>query len=176
MSGPIQLSRRPPAPVVAKDAGARTRELLAFELASERYALPLDCVREIVRVPVITEVPRGPEHVLGVISVRGAVTTLLDLRSKLRLELTPLSVKSRILLVDRGDEVIGLLVDGVLQVYRLRDEEIELASVLGAEAPPYLLGIGRPGSGEGRRGGQDLVAASEILLLLDPAALLRLPG
>ena len=61
------------------------REYLAFEVGAEHYALPLPCVREIVRVPAVTEVPRAPSHVLGVISVRGAVTTVFDLRIKLRL-------------------------------------------------------------------------------------------
>jgi purine-binding chemotaxis protein CheW len=152
------------------------RELLGFELGPDHYALPLSCVREIVRVPAVTEVPRGPDDVLGVISVRGAVTTLVDLRRRLRLAEQALSSKTRVLLVDRGDEVVGLLVDGVLQVYRLRDDEVELSTVLGAEAPAYLAGIGRPGSGahDGRRAAQRDADPGEVILLLDPTALLRM--
>lgn len=155
-----------------KDSGVR--EFLAFELSSERYALPLGCVREIMRVSTVTEVPRAPNDVLGVISVRGQVTTVLDLRRKLHVAEAPVSGKSRILLVDAGREIIGLLVDSVLHVYRLHDAEIELASVLGAEAPPYLHGLGRPAGAaqkpnEVARG----AAASELLLLLDPTTLLR---
>ncbi len=149
---------------LAPDGGGHVRELLAFELGMERYALPLSCVREIVRVPVITEVPRSPDEVLGVISVRGAVTTLIDLRRKLRVDQPLMGGKSRVLLVDHGGEVLGILVDSVLQVHRLQPEEIELASVLGPQAPPYLLGIGRPAG---------TADAGEILLLLDPSALLR---
>src|SRR6202000_879011 len=62
------------------------REVLAFSLADETYALPLSCVREIMRVPSITEVPRASHEVLGIISVRGQVTTLIDLRKKLHVE------------------------------------------------------------------------------------------
>jgi purine-binding chemotaxis protein CheW len=155
---------------------AKGKELLTFELGAMRYALPLSCVREIVRLPPVTEVPRAPYEVLGVISVRGAVTTVLDLRRKLQLETTPLTSKSRVLLVDQGQEVTGLLVDAVLQVCRLRPEEIELSSVLGADAPGYLAGIGRP-SGEKRdderRAARRTAEIGEILLLLDPSALLR---
>jgi purine-binding chemotaxis protein CheW len=158
------------------EADAGVRELLGFELGPDHYALPLSCVREIVRVPAVTEVPRGPEDVLGVISVRGAVTTLVDLRRRLRLPQQEFSGKTRVLLVDRGDEVMGLLVDGVLQVYRLRPDEIELATVLGAEAPAYLAGIGRPGAGahDGRRAAQRDADPGEVILLLDPTALLRM--
>ena len=157
------------------EENASGEELLTFELGSVRYALPLSCVREIVRLPEVTEVPRAPYEVLGVISVRGAVSTVVDLRRKLQLEMAPLTGKSRVLLVDQGREVIGLLVDAVLQVCRLRPEEIELSSVLGADAPAYLSGIGRPSvkSEDGRRVAPRAADPDEILLLLDPSVLLR---
>jgi purine-binding chemotaxis protein CheW len=149
----------------ASRADPNAREYLAFDLGSAHYALPLPCVREIVRVPLVTEVPRSPNHVLGVISVRGAVTTVFDLRVKLRLTESPPTTRSRILLIDGGGEVVGLLVDNVLQVYRLQTGEIELAAVLGSEAPPYLAGIGRPA--------KTAANSLDFLLLLDPVALLR---
>jgi purine-binding chemotaxis protein CheW len=151
----------------ASRAEPSAREYLAFEVGAAQYALPLPCIREIVRVPAVTEVPRAPSHVLGVISVRGAVTTVFDLRIRLRLTVAPATSKSRILLVDSGREVVGLLVDSVLQVHRLQDGEIELGSVLGTEAPPYLFGIGRPANANTPAGER------EFLLLLDPTALLR---
>jgi chemotaxis signal transduction protein len=84
------------------------------------------------------------------------------------------SGRSRILLVDAGREILGLLVDSVLHVYRLHDAEIELASVLGAEAPPYLHGLGRPaGAAQKSNEAPRAAASSELLLLLDPATLLR---
>jgi purine-binding chemotaxis protein CheW len=165
--------RKPAAAEAADDA---VREYLAFELSGETYALPLTCVREIVRVPEVTEVPRAPAAVLGVISVRGAVTTVLDLRIKLRLAAMPVSQKNRILLIDGGGEIRGALVDAVLQVYRLREQEVELASVLGSTAPPYLVGIGRPGTAdddESKREVSDARGTAEMLLLLDPIALLK---
>ena len=76
----------------ATDGGVR--EFLAFELSAERYALPLACVREIMRVSAVTEVPRAPSDVLGVISVRGQVTTVLDLRRKLHLPESPISARA----------------------------------------------------------------------------------
>jgi purine-binding chemotaxis protein CheW len=144
------------------------RELLAFELADERYGLPLSSVREIMRVPAVTEVPRAPDAVLGVISARGRVTTLLDLRMRLRLAEKPWTNRTRVLLVDHDDEVVGLLVDAVLHVQRLSPKEIELSSVLGGTAPPHLLGIGRPAPAHGAR------TEGDLLLLLDLAPLLAL--
>ena len=156
------------------------REFLAFLLGPETYALPLSCVREIMRVPPITDVPRAPRDVLGIVSVRGQVTTVIDMRRRLRVAEGPINTRTRVLLVDQGDEILGLLCDRVLQVHRLSEEEVEMASVLGSEASSYVMGIGRPGmrkpasarEAKGESGASD----EQILILLDPIVLLKRHG
>jgi purine-binding chemotaxis protein CheW len=78
--------------------------------------------------------------------VRGQLVTVVDLRRRLRLHEGPGSRRTRILLADAtGGEVMGLLVDEVLQVYRLSESEIEpAASALGGEVASYIAGIARP--------------------------------
>ena len=149
-------------------------ECLGFVLGKERYALPLSSVREIMRMPKVTEVPRGPRDVLGIVSVRGEITTIVDLRRRLLMEERPVGPRTRVLLVDHQGEILGLVVDRVLQVYRLHAEEIEPASVLGSEAGPHVTGIGRPGW---ERGVEVLELSDEgILILLDPFTLLKQYG
>lgn len=169
----------PADPAGGADEG-QMREFLGFELGDERYALPLSSIREILRLPPVTEVPRGPEHVLGIISVRGQVTTLIDLRERLRMATSPIDARTRVLLVQRGAEVLGLLVDRVLQVYRMREDEMEFASVLGSDTSAHVMGVGRPGSrrsafasGEGEMGFEVDLGRGDILILLDPMALLK---
>jgi purine-binding chemotaxis protein CheW len=157
---------------------AGVREFLAFVVATETYALPLSCIREIMRVPSVTAVPRAPKEVLGIISVRGQVTTLIDLRQRLRVQAAPVNSRTRVLLVDQGDEIMGLLCDRVQQVHRLSEKEVEMASVLGADTASYVMGIGRPG-GQRKAEAQEVARAgaegndAEILILLDPIALLK---
>ena len=121
-------------------------EYLAFRLSADTYAVPIGEVREILKLPPVTEVPRAPKEIIGVVSVRGLLVTVLDLRQRLRVSGGDLGKKGRILLVTGAEnEVIGLYVDEVLQVHRLAENEIEVATnVLGGKLADYVLGIGRP--------------------------------
>jgi purine-binding chemotaxis protein CheW len=104
-------------------------------------------------------VPRADPGIVGVMSVRGRLVTVIDLKRWFRLARSfTMDKKSRVLLVDAAGEEIGLLVDEVLQVYRLSEAEIEPPAVLGAEQQPHVVGIGRPPGGA-------------VLLLLDLAPL-----
>jgi purine-binding chemotaxis protein CheW len=150
-------------------------EFLAFKLASETYALPLAGVQEILKPPKITRVPRASYHTLGIVSVRGRVTTVLDLRRRLHVAEAPMDKNTRVLLVDAGEEVLGLLVDSVLQVYRLYDDEVELASAVGGDLNEYVMGIGRPRAVRtlGRSSSQDRDDPNDILILLAIEPLLK---
>jgi len=155
-----------------------TRALLGFIVGKERYALPSSSIREILRPLPLTEVPRARPSVMGVVSVRGTVTTLVDLRKRLNVDAPAPHTGNRILLCDQGSEVIGLFVDAVLQVYRLREDEVELAPALGGDAPAHILGIGRPGSARIEDSSGELPPLNpnreqELLILLDPIALLK---
>jgi purine-binding chemotaxis protein CheW len=146
------------------DGSSKRVEYLAFGLAGEFYAVPIAQIAEILREPPLTGVPRAPRDVLGVISVRGKLITVVDLRRRFRLPETPLDQKARILLSDAGlGEQLGLLVDEVREVWRLAPDEIEPATVLGDEQPAHIAGIGRPKG-----------SAGTALILLDLGPVLAL--
>jgi purine-binding chemotaxis protein CheW len=127
----------------AADIGKRV-EYVTFALAGEAYAVPISRVAEILKPLPITPVPRAPAVVIGVMTVRGRLVTVIDLRRRLRLPESPMDARSRILITDTGDERIGLLVDEVMNVLRLAESEIESRDVLGGDPEPYIAGIGRP--------------------------------
>jgi purine-binding chemotaxis protein CheW len=121
------------------------REFLLFTLAGDAYAVELGRVREIVSPPQLTKVPRAASEVMGVCSVRGLLVTVIDLRRRIRVQQSPPSRSSRILLTsNQGGEVVGLFVDEVRHVVRLEGADIEsAATVLGGDVPDHVLGIGR---------------------------------
>jgi len=153
-----------PAPEPEPEAETVAREeYLTFLLGTEEYAVAIERVREVLKCPPVTEVPRAPAHVLGVVTVRGEVVAVFDPRRRLGLPTAaPDAASNRLVIVDAGDGACGLLVDVIASVVRLRPGSIEpCPQGIGGASQEYLAGIGR----EGER----------LFTVLDLGALLRRP-
>lgn len=120
-----------------------TRELLTFELAGERYAVEIERIIEIVPPRSSTRVPNTDTGVLGIISLRGTIVTVLDLRRRLgHPDSAGTSADSRIIIVENRGETAGFLVDRVLRVIKVEPSEIESHPVVSAEEQTeYVRGV-----------------------------------
>lgn len=129
----------------AGSARAEERQgVLTFLVGGEVYGVEILSIREIIKLREITEVPRGPRFLLGVVTVRGLVMPVIDLRLRLRLEAPPLTRAARILVVLHKGERFGLLVDEVRGVVRFAEGQIEPPPPsLAPSESPFLAGIGR---------------------------------
>ncbi len=117
---------------------------MSFRLANEIYAVKLTSIRQIIKLVPITMVPRVPDYVLGIISLRGTVIPIFDLRRVLKLPEAESTRKSRIIIVNQGKLTAGLIVDEVEQVLRMSESKIEPPPpVLGGVEAEYIKGIGR---------------------------------
>jgi purine-binding chemotaxis protein CheW len=105
------------------------RELLTFSLSGTPYAIPVERVREIVRLREITPMPRVPDFVKGVVALRGEIVQVVDMRMCLGLEALEPTRASRIVVFHGDDQkVTGVLVDAVQEVMRVPEAEITAAS------------------------------------------------
>jgi purine-binding chemotaxis protein CheW len=101
------------------------RQLLTFEVDSTPYAVPVERVREIIRIRPIIPVPRVPAEVRGVISLRGEIVEVVDLRRRLNLEPAEPVRSTRIIVVHSEDgKVAGIIVDAVCDVSRVSEDAI----------------------------------------------------
>lgn len=105
------------------DAGALAK-WVTFGVGQELYGIPVLQVQEVLKVPEIAEVPGAPGHVLGIINLRGNVVTVLDLRRRLRLAERPHDDATRIVVVETGENVAGILVDRVEEVMELGADQL----------------------------------------------------
>jgi purine-binding chemotaxis protein CheW len=129
----------------------------------EMLAVPIEEVREILKVTRLTPLPRTPLFVRGVMNLRGAVVPVIDLAARLGGHATEIGRRSCIVVVecslaasaeaevgdpDDSDDcaalIVGLLVDAVFEVFDRASAEIEAAPVMGTGvAPEFLRGITR---------------------------------
>jgi purine-binding chemotaxis protein CheW len=110
----------------SQEESTALREFVAFRLEGDPYAVPIDRVREIVRLRSITAVPRVPREVRGVISLRGEIIQVLDLRRRLGMREQEPTRSSRIIVLHGEDaEVAGLLVDEVTDVLRVDEDAVQ---------------------------------------------------
>ncbi|HSN89673.1 MAG TPA: chemotaxis protein CheW [Anaeromyxobacteraceae bacterium] len=147
--------------VAARRPADDVEEYLTFRLSGEKYGISIGAVREVIQAPPITEVPRAPAAVLGVVTVRGEVVAVIDPRRRLGLpHRWPAEGEGKVVIVDAGDGPCGLHVDRVASVVRLRPGSIEpCPQGISGQRAEFLAGIGR----EGER----------LFTVLDLGALLR---
>jgi purine-binding chemotaxis protein CheW len=122
------------------------KRFLSFDLAGEAYAASIMDIREILKFVSLTEVPRAPREVLGVLSKRGIVMPVVDLGAILGLRPPDKRIDrdQRVLVAGDGERVCGLRVDRVHEVVRLAQRAIEdVPPSLGAKNAHMLIGLGR---------------------------------
>lgn len=128
------------APSQARDVA----ELLTFWIDSEEFAIDIQAIQQILKVPAITPVPRTPKQILGITSLRGIIVPVVDLRSFLGIASRESTRESRVLVLRAEGDPIGLLVDRVSSVQRLDRNTIEaIPRTMIRGASDALEGVGR---------------------------------
>ena len=117
-------------------------DLVVFTVDGVKCALRVDEVQEIKRVVQINDVYHAPEYVRGVINLRGQIVTVIDMRKKLNYQTCEVSESSRLVVVKREDEQIGLLVDTIEDTVVARAEDIlRPPSNIQAAESRFFLGV-----------------------------------
>lgn len=106
-------------------------QFLTFLLDNEEYGIEILNVQEIKSWGPYTPLPRSPDHVLGVINLRGAIVPIVDLRARLGIPTTEMTSTTAIIIVsvefEQQERKVGLVVDCVSEVYQLMPENIQSA-------------------------------------------------
>ncbi|MGD8110395.1 chemotaxis protein CheW [Vibrio sp. TRT 21S02] len=120
-----------------------TEEFLSFVLDSEEYAVPILDVREVRGWTDVRQVPNSPDYMLGVLEIRGEYVPIVDLR--MRFGLAPAQISATtvvIVLNDKQQHPLGIIVDAVSEVYDLRDDNIKEAPAVAPTVDhSYIRGI-----------------------------------
>lgn len=149
-----QALARVPAPVPGADEALPVVE---FVLAWERYAVEASYVRELVPLRELTPVPCTPAYVMGLISVRGEILSVIDIKKFFELPERGLGDLNKVIVLEGGGMRFGILADAIVGVRAVprKDVQTGLPTLTGIRAD-YLLGV-----------------TSERLVVLDARALLH---
>lgn len=125
-----------------KKAAETVRRWVTFRLAGEIYGIDVMAVQEVIRVPETVPVPGAPPFIIGIINLRGNVVTVIDSHRIFALPPCELGEASRIVIVEAGKQIAGLLVDSVAEVVNIANGDIETAPDVGTtESAKYIQGI-----------------------------------
>ncbi len=126
---------------------AETIELLSFLIAGEQYAVAIDHLVEIITPRDATPVPNADATIVGIVSLRGTIVTVIDVRRKLGHSPAARKSDARVIVAERGSETLGFEVDRVLRVLKVPATSVEPHPVVHAsELTEAVLGVFRQGN------------------------------
>ena len=119
-------------------------QLVVFNLAEEHYGVDITAVEGIIKMQPITVVPCAPAFVEGVINLRGSVLPVIDLGRRFGLPAEEGSKETRIVVAEVMGTNVGMVVDGVSEVLRVSDGDIEPpSSVVTTADSAFITGIAK---------------------------------
>jgi purine-binding chemotaxis protein CheW len=136
-------------PLMSSDS---TMQLVVFSLGEEEYALPITHVQEIIRYTEPRGVASQTPWIKGVISLRGKIVPVYDLASRLGLDCS--GVASRIVMVESGEQMAGVIVGDVEEVLTLTSHDLDEVPAAGAACIQAIAKVG-----------------DRLVVLLDPAGI-----
>ncbi len=108
-------------------------KLVTFRVDEELYAVNVDSVKSIEKIVPIRPIPHAPEHVVGIMNLRGVVMTVSDLRSILALQISDYTEETRLMVIGNT----AYVVDEALDVLDFAEEQIEMRD----EASDLIKGV-----------------------------------
>lgn len=116
-------------------------QFIAYELATEKYALKISDVYEIIRMQQITPIHNSKKFLEGVINLRGKIIPVVNLHKRFGLENYKTTKATRIIVVKSREEMVGIVVDKVNQVIKFSDIQPPPEMIAGIDGE-YFEGLG----------------------------------
>ena len=119
---------------------------LTFALNNEEYGIEIRYVTEIIGMQNISQVPDVNEFVKGVINLRGKVIPVIDIRLRFHLEKRAYDNRTCIVVINIDEQVVGVIVDRVLEVLTIPRSEVESPpKIMAGRSSQFIQGMGKVG-------------------------------
>lgn len=124
-------------------SGEELLQMVSFRLGEEEFGLDILRVQEIIRHQHLTRVPNAPDFIDGVINLRGKVIPVAALRRRFGVSRVPDEGRTRIVVLEVQNTILGFIVDSVPEVLRIPKSAIVPPPPLGAGGRAYVSGVAR---------------------------------
>ena len=122
---------------------AKALEFLSFTLGREEYGIDIQKVQELRGYDAVTHIANAPEHIKGVVNLRGIIVPIIDMRIKFNLGAPTYDQFTVVIILNIASRVMGMVVDSVSDMITLTAEQIKPAPAMGSALDTdYLIGLG----------------------------------
>lgn len=134
--------------IESKEDVVTSQQVVCFKIGEEEYGIDILLVQEILKLPVITKLPKSVDYIMGVIDLRGKVIPVVDLSKKFKIAGAKEDESNRAIVVDIGGKQVGLAIDSVSHVVKINSNDIEPPPpVVKGISGRYIVGIAKLESG-----------------------------
>ena len=129
---------------IVKENVVEEKQYIVFHVEKEYFGIDIADINSIIMVPKITPIPNMPDYFQGVISLRGHVLPVINLRKRMGLEDRGITKETRIIVLNlENEELMGIIVDDVKEVMNISNSEIEDASPFVDKSDSFISGVGK---------------------------------
>ncbi|MBD3330100.1 hypothetical protein GF354_01060 [Candidatus Peregrinibacteria bacterium] len=100
-------------------------KLIIFHLDNEEFAIPIEDLKEIIRLTELTPLPNSPDYIMGILNLRGHITVVIDLHKLLKTPKTSDSSFKHVLISEIENSSYGILVDQVSEILNVKSAKIK---------------------------------------------------
>lgn len=124
-------------------SASRVLDFLSFTLGYEEYGIDIQKVQELRGYDSVTRIANAPEHIKGVVNLRGIIVPIVDMRIKFQLGEPTYDQFTVVIILNLASRVMGMVVDSVSDVITLTPDQIKPAPEMGSVLETgYLIGLG----------------------------------
>lgn len=129
--------------VIQADKINDIKELFLFELDNELYAVTIDMVDRVMKIPPITPIPNAPRAIVGIFHLQGKVVVAIDLIRRMEIPKQRPLAATYLFVVRRAKDQFAILIDRPKMMLRVPVADIHPADpIIAAHVPPqYISGV-----------------------------------
>lgn len=121
-----------------------THQLVIFSVMDEEFGIDVGQVNIIERPLEIFKIPNTPSYIEGLVNLRGKVYTVLNMRKRFNMPVKETDDNTKIVMVNTGASIVGLIVDSVREIIRVDDQDMENApKIIGDLKRRFINGVAK---------------------------------